>query len=280
MAAFNLPQLLNNIKHYERGKAEEKAVQLKFRKDEELPAYLTGDPDILAQILHSLINNAIKFTQKGYIIIDSEVKDQNQEIIYLKFSISDTGNDITKEEQHSIFNDQSTLENAKNTSGLDENNLDLGSIKNLIEQQGGTFHFSSIPGEGSCFYFTIPFHLNTSDKQQGMEENHLFKLEKLRDQNHPDRDFVKNMVELFIQTTPEILDYMKQDLKAENYDEVARLAHKLKPSIDMLEITSQKERIRNIENFARNQKNIETLPEMVDELTTGLKKVMYQLDGI
>ncbi|MDC6362946.1 MULTISPECIES: ATP-binding protein [Flavobacteriaceae] len=109
-----------------------------------------ADENRLQQIMHNLIGNAIKFTEKGYITLFAEVKDN-----FVAISVSDTGIGISQDKQQAIFNsfeqgDGSTQRTYGGTG------LGLSVTKQLVELHGGTVQVESKPGKGSIFTFTLP----------------------------------------------------------------------------------------------------------------------------
>ena len=108
----------------------------------------------LRQVLSNLINNAIKFTDKGFIEIGYKVKEA-----FLEFFVRDTGIGIEKEHQEKVFERFVQLRNeqAVNVGGT---GLGLAICSNLVEKMKGKMCLSSNPGKGSTFYFTIPYVVN------------------------------------------------------------------------------------------------------------------------
>ncbi len=134
-----------------------KKINLKNKPDIEIKLdipdenlLLITDENRLKQIIINLINNAIKFTEKGEIII-GYTKDKNQ----VKFFIKDTGVGIPKKDLPTIFNRffQASNQVEKNNSGR---GLGLSITKNLIELLGGSIYCESEVNKGSKFYFTLP----------------------------------------------------------------------------------------------------------------------------
>ena len=115
----------------------------------EIPPIL-GDENRLQQILHNLIGNAVKFTQKGEISISAEAIDD-----YVEICVSDTGCGIPKGRFNELF-DNFTQIDESDVRSQGGTGLGLAITKNLVELHGGTVRVESILGEGSQFYFTIP----------------------------------------------------------------------------------------------------------------------------
>ena len=116
--------------------------------------FVLGDPTRLKQVFLNLINNAIKFTDLGYVLIKAEVIKDNQESMKIRISVKDTGIGITEDQQKLIFNafvqaDGSTTRKYGGTG------LGLTISKRLVELMGGKLEVSSQAGKGTEFYFTL-----------------------------------------------------------------------------------------------------------------------------
>lgn len=109
-----------------------------------------ADEDRLEQIMHNLLGNAVKFTERGYIRVDAETKGK-----FLVVSVKDTGIGIQKEHQARIFQSfERGHEEGNWTSG--GTGLGLALTRQLVQLHGGNLEVSSQPGKGSTFSFTLP----------------------------------------------------------------------------------------------------------------------------
>lgn len=153
---FRLDEVLGNLANVIGVKAYEKGLELLFRYAEDVPQKLQGDPLRLGQILTNLTNNAIKFTEAGEVIVKTEmVKQIGQEVI-LKFSVSDTGIGIDKEQQSKLFQAFSQADNSISRK-YGGTGLGLTISRRLVNMMGGEFFLESTPGKGSIFSFTASF---------------------------------------------------------------------------------------------------------------------------
>ncbi len=132
--------------------AEKKGLTLEYNLEPDLPE-LRSDKRRLEQVLINLINNAIKFTDKGSIAVNCSRKDDS-----LLIEVIDTGIGIEEEDQQYVFQTfrqvDTGLDRIKEGSGLG-----LAICKRLTELLGGTIHLQSTPGKGSTFYVLLPFNL-------------------------------------------------------------------------------------------------------------------------
>lgn len=137
-------------------KANEKGLLLRVvEPNEPLPLAL-GDPYRLRQVLVNLVGNAIKFTDQGAITITIDASQRAGLALPVTFSIADTGMGISIENLEHVF---SSYQQAESSTQRIHGGTGLGlSIcRNLIELQGGQIGARSELGQGSCFYFTIPY---------------------------------------------------------------------------------------------------------------------------
>ena len=151
---FNLEKVLEEIASLVHHKAEEKGLELLFGVDANVPEALIGDPLRLGQILTNLLNNAVKFTEKGEIIVACGLESRKDELARLKFTVKDTGIGITKEQQNYLFS-PFTQADASTTRKFGGTGLGLSITKRLVEIMDGTITVTSEPGKGSCFTFYI-----------------------------------------------------------------------------------------------------------------------------
>jgi signal transduction histidine kinase/CheY-like chemotaxis protein/HPt (histidine-containing phosphotransfer) domain-containing protein/sugar lactone lactonase YvrE len=136
-------------------------AQRAHRKDLELicdirpdvPTRLIGDPVRLRQILINLVDNAIKFTEEGEVILAVAVQFDSDDEIVLRVSVSDTGIGIPAEAQQRIFRGFSQAD-ASTTRRFGGTGLGLGIAEQLVRAMGGEIGVESEPGQGSTFWFT------------------------------------------------------------------------------------------------------------------------------
>ncbi len=153
---FNIRKAISAIKLLFEQKLEDKNLKFHIHYDPKLPSKIVGDELRLRQIIINLIENAIKFTEKGKIEFRIQLLSENKESIRILFSLKDTGIGIPKEKQKQIFdNFEQASENTTRLYG--GTGLGLAIVKKLIELQGGKISLVSSPKKGSTFLFELDF---------------------------------------------------------------------------------------------------------------------------
>lgn len=164
---FRLSDEVSEVIKILRYKAEQKGLELSFHLAEGIPEFLIGDPLRLKQVLINLSNNAIKFTDEGFVSISCELLEENKKIARLKFSVSDSGIGISEENQGKLFRAFSQAETST-TRKFGGTGLGLVISKNLVELMKGKIGVFSEEGKGSTFFFDAEFEI--SSKQPQAEE--------------------------------------------------------------------------------------------------------------
>jgi two-component system, sensor histidine kinase and response regulator len=162
---FDLNELVEKITEFLAVHAHKKGLELICQIMPDVPAGLTGDPGRLQQVLVNLIGNAIKFTEKGEIVLNIENDPEAKEPGSLLFSVSDTGIGIPREKLNIIF-DTFTQSDSSITRKYGGTGLGLAISKRLVELMGGHMRVESEVGKRSIFYFTVQFGTQTESKQQ------------------------------------------------------------------------------------------------------------------
>jgi signal transduction histidine kinase/PleD family two-component response regulator len=147
---FNLNEVLDNVSSMINVKIEEKSVELVFNIDTNVPYMLRGDPLRLGQVLINLLNNAVKFTNNGEILLKVEVINDDK----LEFSVIDTGIGLKEEQIKNLFKSFSQADSSTSRH-FGGSGLGLHISKQLVEMMGGDIRVESEYKVGSKFIFTI-----------------------------------------------------------------------------------------------------------------------------
>ncbi|CAB1057421.1 hypothetical protein D1BOALGB6SA_2174, partial [Olavius sp. associated proteobacterium Delta 1] len=136
--------------------AHPKGLELACRIQPDVPALVRGDPGRLRQVLVNLLNNAVKFTDKGEVLVRAELQREDDRLALVRFSVTDTGIGIPAERMHRLFQSFSQVD-ASTTRNYGGTGLGLAICKNLAELMGGEIGVQSRPGRGATFWFTSKF---------------------------------------------------------------------------------------------------------------------------
>ena len=162
---FNLDDVMDNLGNLIGLKAEDKGLELLFDQAPNLPRALVGDPLRLGQVLVNLGNNAVKFTDKGEIIIGAELVESGVDAVELHFWVRDSGIGMTPEQLAKTFRSFSQAD-ASTTRKYGGTGLGLAISKNLVEMMGGRIWAESSHGQGSTFHFHAPFGLQANPRSR------------------------------------------------------------------------------------------------------------------
>jgi signal transduction histidine kinase/CheY-like chemotaxis protein/HPt (histidine-containing phosphotransfer) domain-containing protein len=156
--AFNLRHVVDQIGQLMAGRAQEKGIEILIRYPIGVPSQVVGDPTRIRQILMNLTGNAIKFTERGHVLIRVECADKTDNICTFVISVRDTGIGIPDELRESIF-EQFSQADESTTRKFGGTGLGLTISKQLIEMMGGSIGVTSAVGSGSEFFirFKLPF---------------------------------------------------------------------------------------------------------------------------
>ncbi len=143
--------------------AHKKNIELAALVYQDVPYEIMGDPIRLKQVLTNLINNAIKFTESGSVIIRVMLEEELDHKVALKVTVSDTGIGLTELQQKSLFNAFSQAD-ASTTRRFGGTGLGLVISQHLVKHMHGEIGVESVSGSGSQFWFTGTF--NTCDYYQ------------------------------------------------------------------------------------------------------------------
>ncbi len=151
---FNLVQLLEDATVLVSGVSHDKGVEIRVSRNSDVPNELIGDPLRLGQILLNLLNNAVKFTEQGNVVISVEVIARHENGVELEFSVKDSGIGINEEQLSGLFESFSQVDDSTSRK-YGGTGLGLTISKQLVEMMGGTIRAESEIGVGSNFLFQI-----------------------------------------------------------------------------------------------------------------------------
>lgn len=157
---FDLRNTVEGVAYTLAHRAQEKGLELASLIPANMPTNLLGDPSRLRQILTNLTGNAIKFTEKGEVILRVETVKEDEKNISIRFSVEDTGIGIREDRLDVIF-ERFTQADGSTTRKFGGTGLGLAISQHLVEAMGGEMFVKSEYGNGSTFGFTLPFQKQT-----------------------------------------------------------------------------------------------------------------------
>ncbi|HZY19153.1 MAG TPA: CHASE domain-containing protein [Ramlibacter sp.] len=153
-APFRVDSLLQDLAAILGGTAHAKSLRLTFDADPAIPPVLVGDDMRLRQVLVNLGGNAVKFTHRGEVVVGLRLVERSAQAVLVEFAVRDTGIGIAPQDQERIFTDFSQAA-ASTTREFGGTGLGLGICRRLVAMMGGELRLESLPGRGSCFFFTL-----------------------------------------------------------------------------------------------------------------------------
>jgi len=153
---FSMEEILDQLRDIVASRAHEKGLELLFDLNPEVPEALVGDPLRLGQILTNLTTNAIKFTERGEVVVQVRQVSQESGSARIRFSVRDTGIGIAPEKQANLFTPFSQADSST-TRKYGGSGLGLAICRDLADRIGGGIQVESEPGVGSTFSFEAEY---------------------------------------------------------------------------------------------------------------------------
>lgn len=192
---FDLRVTMDDVADVLALQAEKKGIELVCQVDNEIPKWLQGDPGRVRQILINLTANAVKFTNKGEILIRATRESETGSCVTVRFRVSDTGIGIPKDKINSLFKSFSQVDTS-HTRKYGGTGLGLSISKGLVEMMKGQIGVESVEGKGSTFWFTAVFNKTTDVPETGvifptnLQKKHIL----IVDDNDTNRSMLSAMI--------------------------------------------------------------------------------------
>lgn len=153
LSEYDISSMLHDIINMMSMKAEDKDLLFQMEIDKDLPSRLYGDDVRIKQILINIINNAIKYTEKGSVTfsVGGEI---SEDTVQLLFEVKDTGIGIREEDMEKLFSEFERIDEKKNKN-IEGTGLGMSITAQLLSLMDSRLQVKSKYGEGSCFYFTL-----------------------------------------------------------------------------------------------------------------------------
>ncbi len=176
---FELAQVCKRITGPMELKASQKSLTLVHSLDKRIAPVLKGDPTRLTQVLVNLLNNSVKFTEKGSITLSAKLVSVDELLNTIEFSVADTGIGIDQDRLEMIFQ-SFEQENTSTTRQFGGTGLGLSISRQLVELMGGELKVESKKFQGSRFYFTLQLETGSASSLSGQDRKVVIDFEKLR----------------------------------------------------------------------------------------------------
>lgn len=159
---FSLEALVLQIGEVYSLKARKHDIDVVVDVDGKLPKLLLGDVIRLRQVISNLLDNALKFTEKGMVRLKTSVLEQNSQLVRIRIEVHDTGIGLSEEQQQILFQ-AFTQADSSTTRRYGGTGLGLAIIAKLVTLMQGSYGVQSTVGQGSIFWVEIPFFLATEE---------------------------------------------------------------------------------------------------------------------
>jgi PAS domain S-box-containing protein len=159
--SFRLADTMDNLANLLGLQAEQKGLELLFDERPDLPVEVTGDALRLGQVLVNLGNNAVKFTERGEVVVSVEEVERGNGTVTLRFCVQDSGVGMDGDQQRRLFQPFTQVDNSASRR-FGGTGLGLAISRRLVALMGGDIGVTSAPGRGSSFHFSATFGLPES----------------------------------------------------------------------------------------------------------------------
>ncbi|MFN0032010.1 MAG: response regulator [Flavobacteriales bacterium] len=198
---FNISDCIDQVIDLMKPLSNAKKLELMSDMDADVPIEIVQDERWLRQVLLNLVNNAIKFTDNGEVVIKTELINREADFVQIKFSVRDTGIGIDQEHAQNLFQSfyqvDSSISKKYGGSGLG-----LAISKNLVQEMGGRIWVDSKPGHGSTFTFTMVAETSGAAQQAKIESLNGMRVLIVDDNKTNLKILVKQLSAWGMQATP------------------------------------------------------------------------------
>ncbi|TWI63372.1 signal transduction histidine kinase [Desulfobotulus alkaliphilus] len=191
--SFDLQELMDDLVDSMGLKASQKELEFITFLEPDVPLHILGDPGRLRQILINLTGNALKFTEKGEVLVHVSVESMGKGEVQLRFQIRDTGIGIPEDKKNLLYSAFSQID-ASISRKFGGTGLGLAISRQLAAMMDGETGVESVEGEGSTFWFTARFGLDSDNNERRPEISETLKGLHILvvDDNASSRNFISN----------------------------------------------------------------------------------------
>ncbi len=160
---YDMEEALREVYTIFKFKAEDKGLTLSFNIDPNLPKKVVGDYVRIKQIITNLLNNAMKYTDKGMIMLKVTCEENDGENVRLSYSVNDSGRGIRQEDISKLFEAFERIDE-ENNRNIEGTGLGINIVMQLLQMMGSKLEVESVFGKGSRFYFTLNQKITDNEK--------------------------------------------------------------------------------------------------------------------
>jgi len=229
---FDLQSLIGNIEQIFQLRAVAKKLSFILEEVSQIPRWVKTDDGKLRQVLVNLLNNAVKFTREGKIILRLNRTTDHTDKVNLQFEVEDTGPGIPADEISHLFQVFEQTTSGKIIGGT---GLGLALSRGFVEIMGGTISVMSTPGKGSIFRFNIPVQEDSEEHAEKKEQKQRVLCLK------PGQNEIRILIADDRETNRELLSQLLNALgfvtqEAVNGEDAVRKAHEWRPHLVLMDI--------------------------------------------
>lgn len=151
---YHVGSMINDLLNMISAKANDKGLELEINVDKSLPTSLFGDEIRIKQCVTNILTNAVKYTEEGTVTMNVSYRKEDDENIFLKFQIVDTGIGIKEEDLSKLYSPFERIEEIRNRS-IEGTGLGMSIVKKLLALMDTKLEVKSVYGEGSDFSFEV-----------------------------------------------------------------------------------------------------------------------------
>lgn len=151
---YHLGSMINDLLNMIATKVQDKGLKLEINVDETIPSSLFGDEIRIKQCVTNILTNAVKYTEEGSVTMNVSYRKEDEDNIFLKFQVVDTGIGIKEEDLNKLFSPFERIEEIRNRS-IEGTGLGMSIVKKLLALMDTKLEVKSVYGEGSDFSFEV-----------------------------------------------------------------------------------------------------------------------------
>ena len=168
---YSVSSLINDVISIIRMRVIDSQIRFVVNIDSNIPASLFGDETRIRQAMLNILNNAVKYTEKGFVLLNVNGNYKDNRIIDLLIEVIDSGRGIKEDDLNNLFTDFSQFDTDRN-KGIEGVGLGLAITQNIVSAMGGNIEVKSVYGEGSTFTITIPQKYHNREALAHVENSH------------------------------------------------------------------------------------------------------------